>query len=140
MISFFKSCLYLLVASTLMALAIWVVHPKMPRYTEGKLGEGGIFLSQLAENESVLWIDARSEKEFEDGHIPGAMLLSLDAFDEQIESVMNQYDPDKITVIYCSEDRCQTSQKIAEILKREFELQNVYFLEGGWEAWKEAHK
>jgi rhodanese-related sulfurtransferase len=135
-----KRTLLLFFLSALMALAIWAVHPGMPRYAEGKLGEGGIFLSQLSDDDSILWIDARSEEEFNDGHIPGAVILSLDDFDEQIESVMSQYDSSRITVIYCSEDRCQTSQKIAEILKREFDLENIYFLEGGWEAWQEAHK
>jgi len=138
--AFIKRILILIFLSCMMGMILWVSHPKVPAYQQGKLAEGGILLSGISQNEAVLWLDARTEEEYRSGHIPGAILLNLENFDALVDIVLEAYDPDKLTIVYCSEEKCQSSRKISGILLQEFELENVYFLEGGWEAWRDSQK
>jgi rhodanese-related sulfurtransferase len=41
-------------------------------------------------------------------------------------------------VVYCSATSCQLSREIADKL-RASGVEDAYFLEGGWEAWKQQN-
>ncbi len=87
----------------------------------------------------VLWIDARSETEYASGHIPGALLLNLDQWNELLPSLLQVWERDKMVVVYCSSISCQASREVAEKLRDEVGLQSVFVLQGGWEAWRQQH-
>ena len=84
---------------------------------------------------AVLWADARPEEEFARGHIPGAMLLNEDEWDAQLRTFLTAWAPERKIVVYCSAVSCNASHAVAERLRNEVGLKNVYVLEGGWEAW-----
>ena len=91
-------------------------------------------------DERVLWLDARPEEQFARGHVPGALPLNEDHWDEQLRMMLTAWSPERKVVVYCSRQSCNTSHEVAERLRKEAGLKNVYVLEGGWEEWEKQHK
>ena len=88
----------------------------------------------------AIWIDARPQEEFEREHVPGALLLNEDRWNELLPQVLAVWVPEKRVVVYCSTDGCGSSREIAHRLRKEAGLTNVFVLEGGWEAWKKEKR
>ena len=98
-------------------------------------------LSELTSSKQpVLWVDARSEADYSAGHIPGALLLNEDSWDDLLPQVLQTWQPDTPIIVYCSSKTCHTSEEVAQRLRKEVGLPVVQFLRGGWEAWKEAQR
>ncbi len=89
----------------------------------------------FAWGESLLWVDARPDAQFETEHIPGALSLNEDRWDELLPQVLTTWAPEKRTVVYCSSQSCAASHEVARRLREEAGLKNVFVLHGGWEAW-----
>jgi rhodanese-related sulfurtransferase len=85
--------------------------------------------------EGAMWIDARPEEEFEREHVPGALLLNEDRWNELLAQMVGKWSPEKRVVVYCSSESCGSSREVARRLRKEAGLTNVFVLEGGWEAW-----
>ena len=88
--------------------------------------------------ETVLWIDARAEAEFEKAHVPGAIRLNEDDWDTLLPGVLAAWSEDRKVVVYCSRLTCNLSHEVAERLRNEVALKNVYVLQGGWEEWEKS--
>lgn len=88
--------------------------------------------------DTVIWVDARPEADFERGHVPGALLLNEDEWNAQLRTFLTAWSPERKVVVYCSALSCSASHAVAERLRNEAELKNIYVLEGGWEAWQKA--
>ncbi|MEO8438631.1 MAG: rhodanese-like domain-containing protein [Spartobacteria bacterium] len=86
--------------------------------------------------DAVLWVDARPEEEFARAHVPGALLLNEDDWDARLRTLLTAWAPERKLVVYCSAKSCSASHAVAERLRHEAGLENVYVLEGGWEEWK----
>lgn len=87
--------------------------------------------------DAVLWVDARPEEEFEKAHVPGALSLNEDRFAELLPLVLAAWSPERKIVVYCSRKSCGASHAVAERLRNDAQLKNVYVLPGGWEEWQE---
>jgi rhodanese-related sulfurtransferase len=90
--------------------------------------------------EDAIWIDARPQEEFEREHVPGALLLNEDRWNELLPQMLAVWSPEKRVVVYCSTESCGSSREIARRLRTEAGLTNVFVLGGGWEAWLEGKK
>lgn len=90
--------------------------------------------------DSVLWVDARPTEQFEREHIPAALSLNEDSWDELLPQMLAQWSPEKHVVVYCSSQSCAASHDVARRLREEAGLKNVYVLHGGWEGWSAAKK
>ena len=88
--------------------------------------------------ETALWIDARAEAEFAKAHVPGAMRLTEDDWDTQLPAVLSAWSPKRKVVVYCSRVTCNLSHEVAERLRHEVALKDVYVLQGGWEEWEKS--
>jgi rhodanese-related sulfurtransferase len=86
---------------------------------------------------AVLWIDARPREEYDKGHIPGALSLNEDDWNGLLPAVLAAWAPERKLVVYCSRKSCNASHGVAERLRNEAGLKNVYVLPGGWEEWEE---
>jgi rhodanese-related sulfurtransferase len=85
--------------------------------------------------DNAIWIDARPEAEFETEHVPGALLLNEDRWNELLPQMLATWSPEKRVVVYCSSESCGSSRDVARRLRQEAQMKNVFVLEGGWEAW-----
>jgi rhodanese-related sulfurtransferase len=91
---------------------------------------------EMFDTGNVLFVDARSPDNYEDGHISGAVSLPVGQFDEQIESFLNRHSPDAHIVTYCSGRTCEDSHNLARLLSDVGFTHVSVFIDGfpGWEA------
>ena len=84
---------------------------------------------------SAMWVDARPDNEFEQDHVPGAIPLNEDRWNELLPAFLGQWSPDKKIIVYCSSQSCNASREVAKRLRDEAQLKDVFVLQGGWEEW-----
>ena len=84
---------------------------------------------------NVIWVDARPDEEFARDHVPGAISLNEDRWNDLLSQFLVVWSPGKKVVVYCSSLSCNASREVARRLRREAQLPDVFVLEGGWEAW-----
>ena len=128
--TFAESLLLLLLAGLLAAGAAWL-HPVKPAWKSDEISVE----TALAAGTTVLWIDARTEREHRAGNIPGSLLLNEDDWDALLPELLNVWEEDRRIVVYCSSSGCQSSRSVARRLKEEVQLPEVQVLRGGWEEW-----
>jgi len=91
--------------------------------------------------DNVMWVDARPAEEFEHDHIPGAILLNEDSWNELLPQFLGQWSPERRVVVYCSAQSCNAAAEVGRRLREEAQLKDnegkncVFVLEGGWEEW-----
>ena len=85
--------------------------------------------------DAAIWIDARPDEEFASDHVPGALSLNEDRWNESLPQFLAVWSPEKKVVVYCSSLGCNASREVARRLRKEAQLPDVFVLEGGWEAW-----
>ena len=83
--------------------------------------------------QDVLWIDARTRKEYEQKHIPHAVLLNGAEWEAGLARLFEVFDGTKPIVVYCGPG-CTDSRSTAKRLRDELG-QEVFFLKGGMQAW-----
>ena len=84
----------------------------------------------------LLWIDARSEPEYRNEHVPGAFRLDAEHWEQLAPKVLAAWEPDQVAIVYCASPGAQASREVAGRL-RDFKLGPVFVLQGGWKAWKQ---
>ena len=84
---------------------------------------------------NAIWVDARPDNEFERDHVPGAIPLNEDRWNELLPEFLGQWSPEKKVVVYCSSQSCNASREVAHRLRDEAGLKDVFVLQGGWEEW-----
>jgi rhodanese-related sulfurtransferase len=92
---------------------------------------------ELSRNKKVIFLDARSKEEYEEGHIPGALPMPVRDFDIYFEMFKTRLDKAEKIVTYCHGISCQLSNKIASRLVKEKGYKNVGSFFGGWPKWQQ---
>ncbi len=87
-----------------------------------------------------MWADARPDEQFEREHIPDAIALNEDRWNELLPRMLADWSPGKRVVVYCSSRSCAASHEVARRLRDEAKLTDVFVLHGGWEKWLESRK
>jgi rhodanese-related sulfurtransferase len=96
--------------------------------------------------DSAIWIDARPDDEFAHEHVPGAVSLNEDRWNESLPQFLPRWSPDKKVVVYCSAQSCNAAREVAKRLRDEAQLKDtegrncVYVLQGGWEEWVKKNR
>jgi rhodanese-related sulfurtransferase len=90
--------------------------------------------------ENAIWVDARPDEQFARDHIPGALSLNEDRWNELLPQFLVAWSPEKKIVVYCSSQSCNASREVAHRLRDEAQLKNVFVLEGGWEEWLKTRR
>jgi len=104
--------------------------------------DGGIRIVGLGEARNIVEsgasvIDARRKEDFEEGHIPGAMLLDYYDMGTYKDQVLPRLSSDKLIMAYCSEDSCDDSELLAkELYSLGFTRLAVF--KGGFAEWSAA--
>ena len=79
----------------------------------------------------IIFIDARDEEEFAEGHIKGAILAP--STPELVQLFPDRSSP---IVTYCSGGDCDVSMELAEQLMFDWEYERIFVYLGGWPEWK----
>jgi rhodanese-related sulfurtransferase len=129
------------------AYATWKWHPDAPPLSivaeTAPPGEISITDAlELVKAQRILWLDARSSEQFAKGHIPGALPLNEQQWEEQVAPLFDalQNDGGKSTVvIYCDAARCEASKRIRDkMLTLPLGDFTILVLHGGYPAWQAA--
>lgn len=83
----------------------------------------------------VLWVDARKKAEFDAGHIPGAVNLTLEGWAGELGPVVDLWQARRPVVVYCGEGGCSLGKEVAAKLKKSVPTMEVKILKGGYESW-----
>ena len=89
---------------------------------------------------NAIWVDARPDEEFAQDHVPEALPLNEDRWNELLPQFLVAWSPGKKVVVYCSSLSCNASREVARRLRREAQIPDVFVLEGGWEAWVKKNR
>ena len=123
------------VVAGLCGVVAFFAHPKAPAFHVDELE---VELKEVLRLEEAFWIDARSDEDFEKGHLEGALSLNEESWEEQIVDFLDAWNPKAPTFVYCSSQACLRSHEVAERLKAELGVENIFVLKGGWEKLAEA--
>lgn len=106
-------------------------------WAEPELAAGEIRLED-AQVLDVIWVDARDESAFAEAHAPDAVFYDQADSTNSMATILERWLPNpRPIVVYCSDEGCGTSKKIAEGLRANLPDAEIYSLKGGWEAWTE---
>lgn len=127
----------LLVVSVLLGLLTWAFHSRAPEWAGDWSLEGSVSHAFVETHwDTILWVDARSAWEYDEDHMPGAVLLNEDDWEGGLERLFEVWDPGQILVVYCGAEACMTSRTVMLRLREELGEDSVYYLDGGWDAWQ----
>jgi rhodanese-related sulfurtransferase len=87
----------------------------------------------LDQIKGVMLLDTRTDKEYKEGHIPGAVHIPL----ADVGAKAKKLRKDKGLVVYC-----QNGNRSIWAIKRLMGMgfTNLYNLKGGYNAWKRSHR
>jgi len=133
-----REILWLLTLTLFLAAGSALLHPTAPSWSRDALADGEVNFDIIDQwDEDVLWADARSREEYEEAHIPGAVLLNEDAWEELLFDFFDRWQPGGKVVVYCGSRGCRASHEVAERLREETGEEEIYVLHGGWDTWLE---
>lgn len=111
------------------------VHEKLPAILS--LEE----FSQYVEGQRGLVLDARPEIFHRLGHVPSAVSLAREDFENAYTALRSRLEKDKSQplVVYCSGASCEDSELVKQSLES-LGYTNVGIFRGGWSEWQAAGK
>lgn len=133
-----RRLLLLLVIGVALGAASMVLHPRAAAWRQ-ELPEHALTLATVRQHQAqggVLWVDARSTADYEQDHIPGAVLCNEDDWDAGLMRVLEAWQPGDLVVVYCDAERCDASDAVGERLRRETGFEDIHTLHGGWQTWR----
>ncbi len=93
---------------------------------------------ELQQQGKILFIDARPPSEYRELHIEGAINLTADELNGLNDpELLKRLNPPRAILVYCANEDCHASLKVAELLQNRGISQVAVFL-GGFRAWDEA--
>jgi rhodanese-related sulfurtransferase len=117
--------------------ALQLPGEKQPFFSEPPLEEGEERLREVLtwEPDSYQWVDARTRGQFAEDHIPGAVNLNMDDWDELFFANMEAIASAERLVIYCDGLSCRASHEVRDKLAADGINKNALVLKGGWPEW-----
>ena len=82
--------------------------------------------------DDVLFIDARDDISFSEGHIAGA--ISSIPYDDLVDNIFINHGFNEPIVIYCDDEECGLSEEFGYQLQAEG-FSKIYVFSGGWNQW-----
>ncbi len=84
----------------------------------------------------ALFLDARDQEDYHQGHILGAISLPAHAFMDSLP-MLDALSPDQIIITYCDGVDCNASIDLAADLQT-MGFTRIFFFFGGWQEWQAA--
>jgi rhodanese-related sulfurtransferase len=135
--------LTLVVLAAVAAFGTQIWHPRAPALylSLEPLRDDEVSLAVIGEkfHDDVLWIDARPAEQFAVNHLPGALNVSEQQFDDQLVQHLDTLQTNtKPVVVYCSGQKCEASRKVMERLKEMGFVKEAFIFKGGWSVLEKA--
>jgi rhodanese-related sulfurtransferase len=134
----------LLLGLALLPAAVQALYFRDRISWESRIAESDMVSVDLARSwgADAIWIDARPDVDFERDHVPEAILLNEDRWNDLLPQFLQQrWSPEKKIVVYCSAESCNLAGDVARRLREEAKLPNqIRVLKGGWEEWLKTRK
>ena len=134
----------LLLGLALLPAAVQALYFRDGISWESRIAESDMVSVDLARSwgAGAIWIDARPDADFERDHVPEAIPLNEDRWNELLPQFLQQrWSPEKKIVVYCSAESCNLAGDVARRLREEAKLPNqIRVLKGGWEEWLKTRK
>ena len=90
----------------------------------------------VADDADAIILDVRMPIEFETSHISGS--VNVDVQNEDFKEMAATLDPDKTYIVHCTKNPVGGRSSRALETLQELGFENLYSLDGGYIAWKEA--
>lgn len=107
------------------------------------LQPGEICLQQILSDDGLLWVDARSRKDWEKNGVEGSILWNLDPAEDMLTfeaEASVQIAGAQRVVVYCGDENCGISREVAKRIRKLDFGPEVVVLRGGWRALSEADR
>lgn len=91
----------------------------------------------LFERGDALFVDARPESQYDEGHVQGALNLPVQGVEVYFVDAAERLSSAKAIITYCDGETCDLSHDLALFLK-DMGMENVRVLVNGWTVWQEA--
>jgi len=88
---------------------------------------------QMIESENAIIFDARTNNKYNVDHVPNALSLPLDGFEEYFPEY-NTIDKSRLIFVYCDGSNCGAAQRVGfKLIQKGFK--NISIISEGWEGW-----
>jgi len=94
--------------------------------------------ASLHHSSECLFVDARSQADYDICHIQNAVNLPEHHFEQYLDNFMSKTSPDQTIIAYCGSADCPLGAHLAEKLFF-MGFEKVFHLAGGMDAWEQAH-
>ncbi len=88
---------------------------------------------EIVNGKTITILDVRTPEEYNEGHIPGAVLANVN--DPSFEETINGMEKDNSVVVYCRSGN--RSGKAADLMEQA-RFTNIMDYDGGWSAWSQG--
>lgn len=93
-------------------------------------------IEYVAGHDNAIIMDVRTPAEYDVSHITGAMNVNVQ--DDDFESMVAGLDKEKTYLVHCTKNPVDGRSSRALETMQQMGFKNLYSLEGGYIAWKEA--
>lgn len=86
-----------------------------------------------------VFVDARKDADFLNGHIPGALQVDHFRLPDYIEPVLDAAQFADKVIVYCTGGQCELSEYVCkDLIDFDVPYEIIYLYEGGWNEWESS--
>lgn len=115
----------------------WTIESRLAISSDKQFGISLAEAKKLFLKQAAVFIDARSNNDYEKAHIKGARSLPWKDVDQQFIEVTKDLPPDIPIITYCDGETCGLSHDLTMFLL-DMGFNNVRELINGWALWQKA--
>jgi len=95
-----------------------------------------VFNDPDTERGAHLFVDARNDSGYIEGHIPGALQCDHYRLAEYLDGVLGRAGQAEKVIVYCSGGACEDSIFVScDLIELDVPYESIYVFEGGWCEW-----
>ena len=95
-----------------------------------------LFFDASTEAGANIFVDARSDKAYEEGHIPGAGQCDHFKLERDIPNVLDHVDAAEKIIVYSNGGECEDSIFVCgDLMEFDIPYERIFLFSGGWKEW-----
>jgi rhodanese-related sulfurtransferase len=112
----------------------WSEEARFSDFTGQSMAIGLEEAIRLFEQDAAIFLDARPQYQYAEGHIQGALCIPWLEVDHYFMEIADRLEPSGTIITYCDGEKCDLSHELALFLK-EMGFEDVRVLVNGWTIW-----